>query len=87
MSSHYTFSYLQKLHVKEIVQLPLQIWHILTSLPFEFLNFYRYYDPHSCLCVCVCVCARACVCVCICFFLGLHLQYMEVPRLGVELEL
>ena len=25
--------------------------------------------------------------VCFCFFLGLHLQHMEVPRLGVESEL
>ena len=31
----------------------------------------------------VCVC----VCVCVCVFLGLHLQHIEVPRLGVELEL
>ena len=33
------------------------------------------------LCVCVCVCARARV------FLGLHPEHMEVPRLGVKLEL
>ena len=30
-----------------------------------------------CVCVCVCVCTR---------ILGLHLQHMEVPRLGVEQE-
>ena len=30
----------------------------------------------ECVCVCVCVC-----------LLGQHLQHMEVPRLGVELEL
>ena len=28
-----------------------------------------------------------CVCVCVCFFLGLHLLHIEVPRLGIELEL
>ena len=27
------------------------------------------------------------VCVCVCVLSGLHLQHMEVPRLGVELEL
>ena len=84
MSSHYTFSYLQKLHVKEIVQLPLQIWHTLTSLPFEFLNFYRYYDPHSCLCVCVrvcvCVCVRARMCACVfAFFKGCTYSIWKSP--------
>ena len=34
---------------------------------------------HIYLCVCVCVC----VCVFLSVFLGLHLQHMEVPRLGV----
>ena len=28
-----------------------------------------------------------CVCVCVCVCLGLHLWHMEVPRLGVKLEL
>ena len=32
---------------------------------------------------CVCVC----VCVCVCIFLGPHPRHMEVPRLGVQLEL
>ena len=27
------------------------------------------------------------ICVCVCVFLGLHPQYMEVPRLWVKLEL
>ena len=37
---------------------------------------------------CVCVCMRMCMCVCIHIsFVGLHLQHMEVPSLGVELEL
>ena len=31
----------------------------------------------------VCVC----VCVCVCVLLGPHPQHMEVPGLGVELEL
>ena len=38
----------------------------------------------------VSVCMRVCVCVCVCvysfFFLGLHMQHIEVPRLGVESE-
>ena len=34
--------------------------------------------PYSSSCVCVCVC--------VCVFLGLHLQHMEVPRLGVEMD-
>jgi len=28
-----------------------------------------------------------CVCVCVCVFLGPHPWHMEVPRLGVQLEL
>ena len=34
-------------------------------------------------CVCVCVC----VCVYVCVFLGPHPWHMDVPRLGVELDL
>ena len=37
------------------------------------------------LCVCVCVCMHAHMHACV--FLGPHLLHMEVPRLGVELEL
>ena len=45
-----------------------------------------------CLCVCVCVCVSVCVWVGFSFFffwsfLGPHLWHMEVPRLGVKLEL
>ena len=35
------------------------------------------------ICMCVCVCVWVCVYVCV----GLHPLHMEVPRLGVELEL
>ena len=34
--------------------------------------------------MCVCVCLFVCLFL---VFLGLHLQHMEVPKLGVELEL
>ena len=40
-----------------------------------------------CVCVCVCVCVRVRVCVCVCVCVRAHPQHMEVPRLGVELEL
>ena len=61
-----------------------------------------FYEHKPCVCVCVCVsvCVSVCVCVCLCVclcvfahtcllacFLGLHPQRMEVPRLGVKLEL
>ena len=42
-----------------------------------------------CVCVCVetqeqCVCVSVCLC---CLFRAAHLQHMEVPRIGVKLEL
>ena len=39
-------------------------------------------DRAFCVYVCVCVC----VCVCVLLFLGLYLQHMKVPSLGVKLE-
>ena len=44
------------------------------------------YQMILCVCVCVCVCLCVCVCVRACF-LGPQVRHMEVPRLGVELEL
>ena len=39
----------------------------------------------SLFCVCVCVCV--CLSVCLSVFLGPHPRHLEVPRLGVELEM
>ena len=49
---------------------------------------------YVCVYIYVCVCIYVCVYICVClfiyiyiYFLGLQVWHMEVPRLGVELEL
>ena len=41
------FSYLQKLHIRDVVQFPLQICDTSTSIPSGLITSYKNYDPYS----------------------------------------
>ena len=65
------------------------IYHLLASQlfldfvgPFFCIKFHSVWAPEDVF-VCVCVCLFVCLFL---VFLGLHLQHMDIPCLGVELE-